>query len=130
MWLLPRLESFQQANGDIQLNLACSYEDVSFTSGYYDIDMRHGYANWRDIEVRTLRNEFIAPLASTRYLESHPVRTPQDLLAHRLIYSETQLVQWKQWFGRTGVSAAHKTLRARTCRSRLPHSASALRLKA
>ena len=27
----------------------------------------------------------------------------------RLIYSETPLVQWNQWFGRTGVSAAHKT---------------------
>jgi len=109
MWLLPRLASFQEANGDIQLNLACSYEDVSFTSGYYDIDLRHGYANWRDLEVRTLRHEFIAPLASPRYLESHPVNTPEDLLTHRLIYSETPLVQWKQWFGRTGVSAAHKT---------------------
>jgi DNA-binding transcriptional LysR family regulator len=59
--------------------------------------------------VRTLRNEFIAPLASPAYLQSHPVKTPEDLLAHRLIYSETPLVQWKQWFGRTGVSAAHKT---------------------
>jgi DNA-binding transcriptional LysR family regulator len=109
MWLLPRLASFQEANGDIQLNLACSYEDVSFTSGYYDVDLRHGYANWRDLEVRTLRDEFIAPLASPRYLESHPVNTPEDLLSHRLIYSETPLVQWKQWFGRTGVSGKHKT---------------------
>ena len=93
MWLLPRLESFQKANGDIQLNLACSYEDVSFTSGYYDIDLRHGYAHWRDLEVKTLRGEFIAPLASPRYLESNPVETPDDLLKHRLIYSETPLVQ-------------------------------------
>jgi DNA-binding transcriptional LysR family regulator len=109
MWLLPRLASFQDANGDIQLNLACSYEDVSFTSGYYDIDVRHGYANWRDLEVKTLRNEFIAPLASPKYLGSNPVEAPEDLLKHRLIYSETPLVQWKQWFGRAGVSAAHKT---------------------
>jgi DNA-binding transcriptional LysR family regulator len=109
MWLLPRIESFQEANGDIQLNLACSYEDVSFTSGYYDIDLRHGYANWRDLEVKTLRHEFIAPLASPKYLQAHPVKAPEDLLNHRLIYSETPLVQWKQWFGRTGVSAAHKS---------------------
>jgi DNA-binding transcriptional LysR family regulator len=109
MWLLPRLESFQQSNGDIQLNLACSYEDVSFTSGYYDIDLRHGYGNWSDLEVRTLRGEFIAPLASPQYLARHPVNTPGDLLQHRLIYSETPHVQWKQWFGRIGVSAAYKT---------------------
>lgn len=109
MWLLPRLSSFQEANGDIQLNLACSYESVSFSNGYYDVDIRHGYGNWDNLEVRTLRGEYIAPLASPKYLERHPVSTPEDLLAHRLIYSETPLVQWKQWFGRTGVSGKHKT---------------------
>ncbi|AMU10952.1 LysR family transcriptional regulator [Burkholderia cenocepacia] len=110
MWLLPRLSSFQEANGDIQLNLACSYENVSFSNGFYDIDVRHGYGNWDNLEVRTVRGEFIAPLASPRYLERHPVNTPEDLLAQRLIYSETPLVQWKQWFGRTGVPlAAQKT---------------------
>jgi len=109
MWLLPRLASFQAANGDIQLNLACSYEDISFSNGYYDIDIRHGYGNWNNLEVRTIRGEYIAPLASPAYLEQHPVQAPADLLSHRLIYSETPLVQWKQWFGRTGVPAAQKT---------------------
>ena len=106
MWLLPRLSSFQEANGDIQLNLACSYEDISFSNGYYDVDIRHGYGNWSNLEVRTIRGEYIAPLASPSYLERNPVHTPADLLTHRLIYSETPLVQWKQWFGRTGVPAA------------------------
>lgn len=72
MWLLPRLAAFQEANGDIQMNLACSYEDVSFTSGYYDIDVRHGYAHWTDVEVKTLRHETIAPLASRAYLSGVP----------------------------------------------------------
>jgi LysR family transcriptional regulator, glycine cleavage system transcriptional activator len=108
MWLLPRLALFQEANGDIQLNLACSYEDVSFTSGYYDIDVRHGYAHWTDGEIKTLRNEFIAPLASEEYLGRHPVRTPEDLLERRLIFSETPLVQWKQWFGKFGVAVSRK----------------------
>jgi DNA-binding transcriptional LysR family regulator len=108
MWLLPRLASFQEANGDIQLNLACSYEDVSFTSGYYDVDIRHGYAHWTDGEIRTLRNEFITPLASKDYLGKFPVHAPEDLLERRLIFSETPLVQWKQWFGKFGVGVARK----------------------
>ncbi len=108
MWLLPRLESFQADNGDIQLNLSCSYEDVSFTSGYYDIDIRYGYAHWRDLQVKTLRNEFIAPLASPEYLARHPVRSPADLLGQRLVFSETPLVQWQQWFARFGVSSEHQ----------------------
>ncbi|MEK6421237.1 MAG: LysR substrate-binding domain-containing protein [Burkholderia gladioli] len=109
MWLLPRLSSFQAANGDIQLNLACSYENVSFSSGFHDLDIRHGYGNWDNLEVRTLRAETIAPLASPAYLARHPVATPDDLLGHRLIYSESPLLQWKQWFGRTGVAGSQKT---------------------
>jgi DNA-binding transcriptional LysR family regulator len=109
MWLLPRLESFQAANGDIQLNLSCSYEDVSFTTGFYDLDVRHGHAHWRDLEVKTLRNEWILPLASPAYLEKHPIREPADLVQHRLINSETPLVQWPQWFARFGVPAVQRT---------------------
>lgn len=108
MWLLPRLASFHETNGGIQLNLDCSYEDVSFTSGYYDLDIRHGYAHWSDGEVLTLRNEFVTPLASRAYLERHPVRCPEDLLERRLILSQTPLVQWKQWFGKFGVALARK----------------------
>jgi DNA-binding transcriptional LysR family regulator len=81
---------------------------VSFTSGYYDVDVRHGYAHWTDGEVKTLRNEFVAPLASEDYLRRYPVRTPEDLLERRLIFSETPLVQWKQWFGKFGVAVSRK----------------------
>ncbi len=109
MWLLPRLESFQADNGDIQLNLSCSYEDVSFTAGFYDLDVRHGHAHWRDLEVKSLRHERILPLASPEYLRKHPVRDPADLVDRRLINSETPLVRWQQWFARFGVQAAQKT---------------------
>lgn len=109
MWLLPRLSSFQESNGDVQLNVACSYEDVSFSNGYYDIDIRHGHGGWNNFEVKTVRGEFIAPLTSPQYLRRHPVAAPEDLLGHRLIYSETPLVQWRQWFGRHGVVGPTKT---------------------
>ncbi|CAG9164704.1 HTH-type transcriptional regulator PerR [Cupriavidus pinatubonensis] len=109
MWLLPRLASFQAEHGDIRLNLSCSYEDISFTSGFYDVDIRHGYAHWRDLQVKTLRKEFIAPLASADYLRQHGIQTPQDLLGQRLICSETPLVQWQQWFARFGIDHVRKT---------------------
>jgi DNA-binding transcriptional LysR family regulator len=108
MWLLPRIASFHEANGDIQLNLACSCEDVSFTSGYYDIDIWHGYAHWTDVATKTLRNEFIAPLASEDYLKRFPVCKPEGLLARCLILSDTPLVQWQQWFDKFGVAVSRK----------------------
>ncbi|AET94252.1 LysR family transcriptional regulator (plasmid) [Burkholderia sp. YI23] len=126
MWLLPRLAAFQEANGDIQMNLACSYEDVSFTSGYYDIDVRHGYAHWTDVEVKTLRHETIAPLASRAYLERYPVSAPEDLLERRLIFSESPLVQWQQWFGKFGVAVKRKAFDFAFDRSYMSLEAAAL----
>ena len=41
---------------------------MSFTAGFYDIDVRHGHAHWRDLEVKSLRHERILPLASPEYL--------------------------------------------------------------
>ena len=108
MWLLPRLASFQGEHGDIRLNLSCSYEDVSFTSGFYDVDIRYGYAHWRDLQVKTLRPEFIMPLASPAYLGQHEIHSPEDLPGQRLICSETPLVQWQQWFARAGINHARK----------------------
>ena len=35
--------------------------------------------------------------------------TPEDLLGRRLIFSETPLVQWKQWFGKFGVAESRKS---------------------
>ncbi|MFM0135370.1 LysR substrate-binding domain-containing protein [Caballeronia grimmiae] len=126
MWLLPRLAAFQEANGDIQMNLACSYEDVSFTSGFYDVDVRHGYAHWTDVEVKTLRHETIAPLASRAYLERFPVASPDDLLERRLIFSESPLVQWQQWFGKFGVAAKRKAFDFSFDRSYMSLEAAAL----
>jgi len=126
MWLLPRLASFHADNGDIRLNLSCSYEDVSFTSGYYDVDIRYGYAHWRDLQVRTLRNEFITPLASEAYLREHPIHAPADLLGERLICSETPLVQWQQWFARFDVTHVHKTFDFSFDRSYMSLEAAAL----
>ncbi|WP_438397254.1 LysR substrate-binding domain-containing protein [Caballeronia sp. DA-9] len=126
MWLLPRLALFHEANGNIQLNLDCSYEDVSFTSGYYDLDIRHGYAHWSDGEVLTLRDECVTPLASPEYLRRNPVQSPADLLERRLILSQTPLVQWKQWFGKFGVPLSRKAFDFSFDRSYMSIEAAAL----
>lgn len=109
MWLLPRLAAFQEDHSDIRLNVSCSYENISFTSGFYDIDIRYGHAHWRDVKIRTLRGERIVPLAAPAYLEKHPVPSPEHLLSHRLIRSETPLVQWQQWFARVGVEHMYES---------------------
>ena len=98
LWLMPRLEQFRQSHPDIQLNLSCSYESLHFSRDKIDVDIRHGMPNWPSFEVRTVRNEKIAVLASPKLLQQRPIRTVADLLDCNLILSEATLIKWPQLF--------------------------------
>ncbi|MGY3255563.1 DNA-binding transcriptional LysR family regulator [Pseudomonas chlororaphis] len=105
---MPGVEQFCQSHPDIQLNLSCSYESLHFSRDKIDIDIRYGLPNWPSFEVRTVRNEKIAVLASPKLLEKRPVRTVADLLDSQLILSEAALVKWPQLFAQHGVSRREK----------------------
>ncbi|MBV7565910.1 LysR substrate-binding domain-containing protein [Pseudomonas sp. PDM27] len=104
LWLMPRLEQFRQSHPDIQLNLSCSYESLHFSRDKIDVDIRHGMPNWPSYEVRTIRNEKIAVLASPKLLEKRPIRAVADLLDCNLILSEATLIKWPQLFAQHGLS--------------------------
>ena len=104
LWLMPRLEQFRQSHPDIQLNLSCSYESLHFSRDKIDVDIRHGMPNWPSYEVRTIRNEKIAVMASPKLLEKRPIRVLADLLDSNLILSEATLIKWPQLFAQHGLS--------------------------
>ncbi|AMS18303.1 LysR family transcriptional regulator [Pseudomonas chlororaphis] len=108
LWLMPRLEQFRQSHPDIQLNLSCSYESLHFSRDKIDVDIRHGLPNWPSFEVRTVRNEKIAVMASPKLLAKRPIRVVADLLDSQLILSEATLVKWPQLFAQHGVSRPEK----------------------
>lgn len=108
LWLMPRLEQFRQSHPDIQLNLSCSYESLHFSRDKIDVDIRHGMPNWPSYEVRTIRNEKIAVMASPKLLEKRPIRVVADLLDSNLILSEATLIKWPQLFAQHGVSRPEK----------------------
>ena len=108
LWLMPRLKQFRQSHPDIQLNLSCSYESLHFSRDKIDVDIRHGMPNWPSYEVRTIRNEKIAVLASPKLLEKRPIRAVADLLDCNLILSEATLIKWPQLFAQHGLSRPEK----------------------
>lgn len=108
LWLMPRLEQFRQSHPDIQLNLSCSYESLHFSRDKIDVDIRHGMPNWPSFEVRTIRDEKIAVMASPKLLEKHPIRMVADLLDNNLILSEATLIKWPQLFAQHGLSRPEK----------------------
>ncbi|WP_223514666.1 LysR substrate-binding domain-containing protein [Pseudomonas sp. GL-R-26] len=108
LWLMPRLEQFRQSHPDIQLNLSCSYESLHFSRDKIDVDIRHGMPNWPSFEVRTVRNEKIAVMASPKLLEKRPICAVADLLDCNLILSEATLIKWPQLFAQHGLSRPEK----------------------
>jgi DNA-binding transcriptional LysR family regulator len=104
LWLMPRLEAFRMSHPDIQINLSCSYESLHFSRDKIDVDIRHGQPNWPSYEVRTVRNETFAVLASATLLARHPVVSATDLLERDLILSEATLLKWPEWFAQHGLA--------------------------
>ncbi|MBD8602184.1 MULTISPECIES: LysR substrate-binding domain-containing protein [unclassified Pseudomonas] len=104
LWLMPRLEAFRVSHPDIQINLSCSYESLHFSRDKIDVDIRHGLPNWPSYEVRTVRNEAFAVLASPQLLAKRPVVSAGDLLNKELILSEATLLQWPEWFAQHGLA--------------------------
>jgi DNA-binding transcriptional LysR family regulator len=104
LWLMPRLEAFRLSHPDIQISLSCSYESLHFSRDKIDVDIRHGRPNWPSYEVRTVRNETFAVLASPKLLNRHVIHHAQDLLAGDLILSEATLLKWPEWFAQHGLA--------------------------
>jgi DNA-binding transcriptional LysR family regulator len=108
LWLMPRLEAFRMSHPDIQINLSCSYESLHFSRDKIDVDIRHGLPNWPSYEVRTVRNETFAVLASPKLLARHAVHGAADLLEKDLILSEATLLKWPEWFAQHGLARPEK----------------------
>ncbi|EFW79071.1 LysR substrate-binding domain-containing protein [Pseudomonas savastanoi] len=108
LWLMPRLEAFRVSHPDIQINLSCSYESLHFSRDKIDVDIRHGRPNWPSYEVRTLRDEKFAVLASPQLLARRPVHSAADLLERELILSEATLLKWPEWFAQHGLARPEK----------------------
>ncbi|MBP0952756.1 LysR family transcriptional regulator [Pseudomonas sp. 20GA0080] len=108
LWLMPRLEAFRISHPDIQINLSCSYESLHFSRDKIDVDIRHGRPNWPSYEVRTVRHETFAVLASPTLLERYPVNSAADLLNGELILSEATLLKWPELFAQHGLARPEK----------------------
>ncbi|OOF65397.1 LysR family transcriptional regulator [Rodentibacter sp. Ppn85] len=98
LYLLPRIKKFQTLFPELQINFTCSYENVQFNLERVDIDIRHGYFSWKNLNVISIKNEYATVFANPNLIVQHPISHPRDLLKHNLILSQSTLIQWPQWF--------------------------------
>lgn len=97
-WLLPRMNSFHEANPDITLEISSTTGLIDFKTANTDMAVYFGDGNWPGIEIHFLRNYRQVPVCSPNLLKSGSIHQPEDLLKHTLLYVSKRRDEWTKWF--------------------------------
>jgi DNA-binding transcriptional LysR family regulator len=102
MWLIPRLEAFQQAHPDIDIRIDATDTKVDMASTDVDLALRYATPEsmWGGQAIR-LFGEQLTPVASPWLLKTHPIRQVGDLCDCTWIEAgdayRTHHLQWLTW---------------------------------
>jgi LysR family glycine cleavage system transcriptional activator len=103
-WVLPRLDAFAAAHGDIDLRLHASNALADLHGGEVDLAIRYGRGRYAGLTTHFLMADRFVPVASPRLMLSKPA----DLLKHPLIHFEWHRPDrshpsWQLWFKQAGL---------------------------
>lgn len=102
-WLIGDLQSFEEANRDVDIELRSSHEEPDFTRHEADVDIRllpidENYVFPAELTAQPIHQPRMLLVASPDYLAKHsPICTPAELSEHQLLYQES-LNGWRRWF--------------------------------
>ena len=103
-WLLPRLPAFRALHPDIDLSLDASLRRINFETDSVDIAMVTGKQTQKELHQQPLFSPLYFPVCSPTLPEQGPpLRAPEDLSRHTLLYSASQLGNWRRWLSAAGV---------------------------
>ncbi len=106
-WLMPRLDSFQQANPDLNIRLDATVAAVDLRRDEVDIAIRFGTGDYPGYRVDTLFNEEVFPVCSPALLAGACDLTPSDLADYTLLHTSFAAttgyrVDWRMWLKTVG----------------------------
>lgn len=97
-WLIPRLESFKQANPDVELRLNISYGDIDFIRDGISVAIRTSmYRPPSTAVTKNLMTEDIGPVCHPDYAARFALITPDDLVRARILSTATRPGAWAEW---------------------------------
>ena len=106
-WLLPRISRFQLAHPEIDLRFNMSHGPVDFARDNIGIAIRLSSIEApKDALVTDVVDEWVGPVCSATYLQSHRLQSVADLPGSRLLTSKTRPSSWTEWLKASGQSAA------------------------
>lgn len=104
-WLVPRLHLFNERHSDVTVLIAASDSTVDLVRDGYDVAIRFGRGPYPGFAAHKLMSLFMFPVCSPRFLESNPLRTPQDL-NNVLLLADVNLAvgepAWSDWLALAG----------------------------
>ena len=110
MWLIPKLEGFQQQHPDIDIRIDASDAPVDLASSDIDVALRYGPMHKMPPNAIRLFGEQLIPVASPWLLKSLPrLDTPADLKMCPLIEasdphrSHLDWLTWRHWLSSHGL---------------------------
>ena len=109
IWLIPRMAGFRREQPQVQISVQNSVGVENGHLGNADAALRYGNGNYPGLFVEKLADEYIAPLASPKYLQQNPIAKPEDLasLALKLDHADqgkpSGLHGWSEWMAAAGI---------------------------
>ncbi|MDB5732103.1 MAG: transcriptional regulator, LysR family-like protein [Variovorax sp.] len=105
MWLIPRLEAFQQDNPEMDIRIDASDVPLDLELADVDVALRYGRAASMPPGALRMFGEQITPVASPWLLKGGPpLKKPQDLAKFTVIEAgdahrtHLEWLTWRRWF--------------------------------
>ena len=110
MWLIPRLEAFQNEHPDIDIRIDASDTRVDLDTADVDVALRYARPEVMPAHAIRLFGEQLTPVASPWLLKSgHPLKRGSDLAHFALIeasdlgrHPHMELLAWRRWLDAHG----------------------------
>jgi LysR family transcriptional regulator, glycine cleavage system transcriptional activator len=105
-WLAPRLDTFAQAQPDLDVQVQASNELTNFEAEGVDLAIRFGGGHWPAIESKLLMRDEVTPVAAPNVAAQ--IKSPADLAGLPLIHDDSSLhdpscPDWTMWLKAAGV---------------------------
>lgn len=105
-WLMPRLSRFSVLHPDMDVRLNASVDAVDLSAGTADFHIRYGaFFPASNVQVAPFPEETFVVACAPQICEGEQgLRAPEDLSRQTLIYSEVNLVTWRDWLDARGLA--------------------------
>ena len=103
-WLIPRLSGFQALVPDAQVQLSTlGRAQIERADLDNDVVLRHQPLQRPHLVSVHCLHDYLIPVASPRYIQSHRLYRHADCLGHPLLQVRGHMTAWPQWFEQAGV---------------------------